>query len=52
MDRAIGHAGSTLAIALIVVPRLWWLAAAEFLVDRAKPVVGHHGALSTNDARS
>lgn len=43
------HAALTLAVALVVAPRLWWLAlvdvAVHFTVDRAKAIVGRRTAL-------
>lgn len=49
-----GHAALTLAIMLIVAPRLWWLAAAEFAVhaaiDRLKAVVGQRQRLDPGKA--
>jgi hypothetical protein len=47
------HAGLTLAIALAVAPRLWWLAAVDFgvhfLVDRSKAILGHLGRWTPGD---
>ena len=41
------HASLTLAIALAAAPRLWWIAAADFVVhaaiDRAKAVLARRG---------
>jgi hypothetical protein len=38
------HAGLTLGIALVLAPRLWWLAPAEFVlhacIDRSKSLIG------------
>lgn len=52
---ALGHAGLTLALALLVAPRLWWLALVDFgihfAVDRAKSVIGHRGGWSPEDVR-
>lgn len=52
---ALGHAGLTLAIALLVAPRLWWLAlvdfAVHFAVDRAKSVLGHRGGWDSDDVQ-
>ncbi len=52
---ALGHAGLTLALALVVAPRLWWLApvdfAIHFAVDRGKSVLGHRLELSRDDVR-
>lgn len=52
---ALGHAGLTLGIALLVAPRLWWLALADFgihfAVDRTKSLVGQYGTWSTDDVR-
>lgn len=52
---ALGHAGLTLLIALVVAPRLWWLALADFAihfaVDRAKSVLGHRGGWGAEDVR-
>jgi hypothetical protein len=46
------HAGLTLAIALVLAPRLWWLAPVEFIVhgviDRCKTVIGERGGWETN----
>ena len=43
----LGHAVLTLAIALAVAPRLWWLALVDLVVhaaiDRGKSVTGHWG---------
>ena len=44
-----GHALLTLAIALLLFPRLWWVAPVEFVVhaviDKGKVAVGHRKAL-------
>ena len=44
-----GHAALTLLIALLLFPRLWWLAGVEFAVhfaiDRAKALVGRRREL-------
>lgn len=52
---AAGHAGLTLGIALLVAPRLWWLAMADFgihvAVDRTKSVLGHRGGWGADDVR-
>jgi hypothetical protein len=41
----LGHAGLTLLIALVVAPRLWWLALVDLVihasVDRGKALIGH-----------
>jgi hypothetical protein len=43
------HAGLTLCIALVLAPRLWWLAPAEFVVhatiDHCKTLVGNYEKL-------
>jgi hypothetical protein len=43
----LGHAVLTLAIALAIAPRLWWLALVDLVIhatiDRAKSIVGHKG---------
>lgn len=47
-----GHAVLTLLIALILVPRLWWLAPLDFVVhasiDRAKVLVGQRRTLDAS----
>lgn len=52
---ALGHAGLTLALALLVAPLLWWLAlvdfAVHFVIDRAKSILGHRLGLGTDDVR-
>jgi hypothetical protein len=49
------HAGLTLVIALIVAPRLWWLALIDltvhFAIDRGKSVAGRLGGCSPEEAR-
>lgn len=49
------HVAATLLIALVVAPRLWWLAlvdgAIHFAVDRAKTLVGRMGAWTPTDVR-
>lgn len=44
-----GHAILTLAITIVVAPRLWWLSAVEFVVhaviDRAKVLIGRQQRL-------
>jgi Protein of unknown function (DUF3307) len=48
------HAGLTLAIALAIAPRLWWLALVDLVVhatiDRAKSLAGHWGAWTFEDS--
>lgn len=48
------HAAGTLAIALAVAPRLWWLAlvdlALHFAIDRAKCLAAQWGRWTTQDA--
>ncbi|KQT46828.1 hypothetical protein ASG52_12220 [Methylobacterium sp. Leaf456] len=52
---ALGHAGLTLALALALAPRLWWLAPVDFTIhfcaDRGKSMLGHRLGLSTDDVR-
>ena len=49
------HAGLTLVVALIVAPRLWWLALVDlvvhFAIDRGKSLVGRWGRCGPQDAR-
>jgi hypothetical protein len=49
------HAAMTTAIALVVSPRLWWLAlvdfAVHFTVDRGKSLIGRWGCWTQHDAR-
>jgi hypothetical protein len=49
------HAVLTLAIALAVAPRLWWLALVDLVVhwviDRAKTLTGYHGGWSVEKAQ-
>lgn len=49
------HAVLTLAIVLVVEPRLWWLAAVDFAVhmaiDRAKSLVGQRTRWGPTDTR-
>lgn len=44
-----GHAALTLAIALVLFPRLWWVAGVEFVVhaviDRIKVIIGRDQSL-------
>lgn len=48
----LGHAVLTLAIALAVAPRLWWLALVDLVIhaviDRGKSVTGHWGRWEIN----
>lgn len=51
---ALGHAGLTLLIALLVCPALWWVAPIEFVVhaaiDRGKAIVGRNAQLDIGKA--
>ena len=46
------HAGLTLGIALVLAPRLWWLAPLELVVhaaiDRSKTLIGNRGGWQVN----
>jgi hypothetical protein len=52
---ALCHAFLTLAIALLVAPRLWWLAFVDFIahatIDRGKTIIGQRGGWGVNEAR-
>lgn len=49
---ALGHATLTLVVALLAFPRLWWVAAVEFVVhagiDRAKVIAGNRARIDTS----
>ncbi|MBX9934899.1 MAG: DUF3307 domain-containing protein [Methylobacterium sp.] len=49
------HAGMTLAVALVVEPRLWWLCLVDFsihaAIDKAKATIGRRLALIPSQAR-
>jgi hypothetical protein len=49
----LGHGAITLAIALVVAPRLWWLALVDIVVhgsiDRAKSAMGNWGGWPLQD---
>lgn len=49
------HAGMTFAIALVVAPPLWWLAAVDFVIhgviDRAKSLISQRGGWKIEDQR-
>jgi Protein of unknown function (DUF3307) len=48
------HAALTLAIALAIAPRLWWLALVDLVVhatiDRGKSLAGHWGGWTVEDS--
>ena len=50
----LGHAVLTLAIALAVAPRLWWLAVVDLVIhasiDRAKSLTGQWGKWGVEDS--
>ena len=49
------HAGGTLLLVIAVEPALWWLAPLDFAVhagiDRAKSILGGHGAWGPDESR-
>ena len=48
------HTGFTLAIALLLAPRLWWLAIVDLVIhatiDRCKALVGNRGGWDAQDS--
>jgi hypothetical protein len=53
LTHVLGHAALTLAIALVVAPRLWWLALADFaihfVIDRGKGLLCRSAHLGPDD---
>jgi hypothetical protein len=48
------HAGGTLIVALLVAPRLWWLALVDLIIhatiDRCKSLIGNRGGWGAQDS--